>query len=293
MSTSAKQHPGWPDAVGFVRAVLAAALAQVQSHVDAVDAGSMEAERIHQLRVALRRLRTVLRECAGLAPGMRAEWDEPLAQAFAQLGTLRDADTLADVVRPLLQAAHAPLCDWQAPEAIETDAAAAVREPRFLQALAGIHALAQAPEAERLGCFAGLSPAGTRKYLARRLRRLHRQVLRDGRHFDRLPLLQQHRVRKRLKRLRYLADFAREFAPGMWPGKKGRRFAEALAPAQDALGLHNDIAVAAEHFHAEAGRDPRAWFAAGYLQACLATSARSSRRALRALARVPGFWAGR
>jgi hypothetical protein len=51
--------------------------------------------------------------------------------------------------------------------------------------------------------------------------------------------------------------------------------------------------VAAEHFHAEAGRDPRAWFAAGYLQACLATSARSSRRALRALARVPGFWAGR
>jgi hypothetical protein len=141
MSTSAKQHPGWPDAVGFVRAVLAAALAQVQSHVDAVDAGSMEAERIHQLRVALRRLRTVLRECAGLAPGMRAEWDEPLAQAFAQLGTLRDADTLADVVRPLLQAAHAPLCDWQAPEAIETDAAAAVREPRFLQALAGIPAL--------------------------------------------------------------------------------------------------------------------------------------------------------
>lgn len=293
MSTPAKQHPDRPDAAGFVRAALAAALAQVQSHLAVLEGGGSDAETIHQLRVALRRLRTVLRECAGLAPGMRAEWDEPLAQAFAQLGTLRDADTLADVVRPLLQAAHAPLCDWQAPQAVQADAAAAVREPPFLQALAEIQALAQAPQAEPSARFAHLSAAGTRKYLARRLARLHRQVLRDGRHFDRLPLAQQHRVRKRLKRLRYLADFAREFAPGMWPGKKGRRFAEALVPAQDALGLHNDMAVAAEHFRDEAGTDPRAWFAAGYLQARLATSARSSRRALRALARVPGFWAGR
>lgn len=295
MSTSAKpakQHRDRPDAAGFVRAALAAALAQVQSHLAVLEGGGSDAETIHQLRVALRRLRTVLRECAGLAPGMRAEWDEPLARAFAQLGTLRDADTLADVVRPLLQAAHAPLCEWQAPEAVQADAAAAaaVREPRFLQALAEIQALAQAPQGEPSARFAHLSASGTRKYLARRLARLHRQVLRDGLHFDRLPLSQQHRVRKRLKRLRYLADFAREFAPGLWPAGKGRRFAQALAPAQDALGLHNDMAVAAEHFHAEAARDPRAWFAAGYLQACLATSARSSRRALRALARVPGFW---
>ncbi|WP_338499675.1 CHAD domain-containing protein [Delftia tsuruhatensis] len=291
MSTPAKQHPDRPDAAGFVRAALAAALAQVQSHMDAVDAGSGEAERIHQLRVALRRLRTLLRECAGLAPGMRAEWDAPLALAFARLGTLRDAGTLADVVRPLLQDADAPLCEWTVPDAGHADAAAAVREPQFLQTLAEIHALAQAPAGKRQPGLVSLSAAGTRKYLARRLARLHRQVLRDGRHFDGLPLAQQHRVRKRLKRLRYLADFAREFAPGMWPGKKGRRFAEALVPAQDALGLHNDMAVAAALFRDQAGTDPRAWFAAGYLQARLATSARSSRRALRALARVPGFWA--
>ncbi|MBB1650612.1 MULTISPECIES: CHAD domain-containing protein [Delftia] len=293
MSTPAKQHPDRPDAAGFVRAALTAALAQAQSHLAVLEGGGSDAETIHQLRVALRRLRTVLRECAGLAPGMRAEWDEPLARAFAQLGTLRDAGTLADVVRPLLQDAHAPLCEWTVPAAGQADAAAAVREPQFLQTLAEIHALAQAPAGKRQPGLASLSAAGTRKYLVRRLQRLHRQVLRDGRHFDRLPLAQQHRVRKRLKRLRYLADFAQEFAPGMWPGKKGRRFAEALVPAQDALGLHNDMAVAAAHFHAEAGTDPRAWFAAGYLQARLATSARSSRRALRALARVPGFWAGR
>ncbi|MFH5256172.1 CHAD domain-containing protein, partial [Burkholderia semiarida] len=105
MSTPAKQRPCRPDAAGFVRAALAAAMAQVQSHLAVLESGGSDAETIHQLRVALRRLRTVLRECAGLAPGMRAEWDGPLAQAFAQLGTLRDADTLADVVPPLLQAA--------------------------------------------------------------------------------------------------------------------------------------------------------------------------------------------
>ena len=77
MSTPAKQHPDRPDAAGFVRAALAAALAQVQSHLAVLEGGGSDAETIHQLRVALRRLRTVLRECAGLAPGMRAEWDDP------------------------------------------------------------------------------------------------------------------------------------------------------------------------------------------------------------------------
>ncbi|WP_239009598.1 CHAD domain-containing protein [Delftia lacustris] len=292
MTTPARQFPDRPDAAGFVRAALAAALAQVQSHMDAVDAGSSEAERIHQLRVALRRLRTLLRECAGLAPGMRAEWDAPLALAFARLGTLRDAGTLADVVRPLLQDADAPLCEWTVPDAgqADADAAAAVREPQFLQTLAEIHALAQAPAGKRQPGLVSLSAAGTRKYLARRLARLHRQVLRDGRHFDRLPLAQQHRVRKRLKRLRYLADFAREFAPGMWPGKRVGASPRRWCPPRTRWACTTTWPWR-PRFRDEAGTDPRAWFAAGYLQARLATSARSSRRALRALARVPGFWA--
>src|SRR5258706_5974975 len=151
MSTPAKQHPDRPDAAGFVRAALTAALAQVQSHLAVLGGGGSDRETLHQLRVALRRLRTVLRECAGLAPGMRAEWDEPLAQAFAQLGTLRDADTLADVVRPLLQAAHAPLCDWQAPQAVQADVHAALREPPLPPALAQNQALAHAPQAEASG----------------------------------------------------------------------------------------------------------------------------------------------
>ncbi|CAB5689895.1 Uncharacterized conserved protein [Delftia tsuruhatensis] len=281
-----------PDAAGFVRAALASALAQVHTHAHAVAAGGGEAEPIHQLRVGLRRLRTVLRECAGLAPAIRGEWDAPLARAFACLGTLRDAATLADVAQPLLQAAGAPLCEWAPPEAPREEAAAAVREPGFVRALAEIQALALAPDGKGRGGFAALSASGTRRYLSRRLRRLHRQVLRDGCRFDGLPLEEQHRVRKRLKRLRYLSEFARECAPGLWPAGKGRRFAQALAPAQDALGLHNDIAVASDLFRDEAARDPRAWFAAGYLQAHLASSARAGRRALRALARVPAFWDG-
>lgn len=60
MSTPAKQHPDRPDAAGFVRAALAAALAQVQSHLAVLEGGGSDAETIHQLRVALRRLRMVV-----------------------------------------------------------------------------------------------------------------------------------------------------------------------------------------------------------------------------------------
>lgn len=277
-----------PDAAQFMREVLGSALEQVRANADAVAAGHGDAELIHQLRVGLRRLRSVLRDCAALVPGLHAEWLAPLAQAFARLGALRDDQVLGGVVAPLLRAADAPLVASPSAKARPGRAAEALQVPGFAEALAGLQALVHGGEG-----FADLPPARTRKLLAARLARLHRQVVRQGRRFDHLPVEEQHRVRKRLKRLRYLADFAREFAPGMWPGKKGRRFAEALVPAQDALGLHNDMAVAAALFRDEAGTDPRAWFAAGYLQARLATSARSSRRALRALARVPGFWAGR
>ncbi|WP_289240869.1 hypothetical protein [Delftia sp.] len=47
MSTPAKQHPDRPDAAGFVRAALAAALAQVQSHLAVLEPGGGQRCRDH------------------------------------------------------------------------------------------------------------------------------------------------------------------------------------------------------------------------------------------------------
>jgi hypothetical protein len=60
--------------------------------------------------------------------------------------------------------------------------------------------------------------------------------------------------------------------------------------AQDALGHHNDVAVAAAAFKLESREHPAAWFAAGYLQAHLAVTARAARKALLKTLEAKPFW---
>ena len=264
----------------LMRAVLQSALDQVLANVSDIAEGVTAAETIHQARVGLRRLRTVLRELAALSPTIVPEWDGVLATAFAKLGQRRDEDVVAAAVRPLLEAASAPTLSWRTRAC--ADPVQTVRDTSFQCTLVAILALAHAG-AER---FAPLSPAATRDWLTQRLNDLHHKIAQDGRHFERLELDKQHRVRKRLKRLRYLA----ELTTGLWPPDNVQRYLKCMAAAQDALGRHNDVAVAAAAFRADAQTQPASWFAAGYLEAHLAITARAARKALTQVSQADCFW---
>ena len=126
----------------------------------------------------------------------------------------------------------------------------------------------------------------TRDAVAQRLDTLHRQVRRDGKRFEALEEAAQHRVRKRLKRLRYLAEFV---AP-LFDTARAARYLARLEPAQDALGDFNDDAVALATLRAMAAREPRAWFAVGWLSALRPGQARDCRRALVRLGKARVFW---
>ncbi len=268
------------DGAALLRALLHSAIEQVLVNASEVAEGVTDTETVHQLRIGLRRLRTVLRELAALSPAIAPEWECELAQVFATLGQARDQDVVVAAVRPMLQAAGAPLLEWHAPPA--PDLANAVRGAGFQAALLAILALAHAGPKQ----FAPLTPPAARRLVAARLNELHGQVTRDGRNFDKLAPADQHRARKRLKRLRYLADMT---AP-LWPRATARSYLKHLTAAQDALGRHNDIAVAAGAFRADAALHPDAWFAAGLLQANLAISARRARKVLVKLAAAHKCW---
>lgn len=268
------------DGAALMRALLQSALEQVLANASELAAAAHDPEVLHQFRVGLRRLRVVLRELAPLAPTIQPEWEGALAATFAKAGERRDQDAAVVAVRPLLQAAAAPAIEWHAPTV--SDPGAAVRDADFQAALLEVQALAHAGD-ER---FARLSATLARKFVATRLRDLHRRVTRAGRRFERLPTKEQHRVRKQLKRLRYLA----EFTLALWPDRDPRRCRRRLALVQEALGLHNDVALAAAAFRADAVERPEAWFAAGYLQAHLAVTARAARRALASLGRGSVWW---
>jgi inorganic triphosphatase YgiF len=221
------------------------------------------AAHLHQLRVALRRLRTALSLFGDWAPepAMAMALESRLQAVFAQLGAARDADVLTDVWLPRLQAAGAPA--WSTPGAeAAADVPGLVRAPE-------VSALLLATLAFSLTLAQYESPAETDAPPPRRtaaqavLRRAWRRAWADARQFAHAPVPQQHRARKRLKRLRY----ALEFVAPLLPAHPLKRWHRVLAKALAALGDHNDLQTARDYFASQVAQDAQAWFAVGWLSA--------------------------
>jgi triphosphatase len=125
------------------------------------------------------------------------------------------------------------------------------------------------------------SPEVPLAQLARsRLRRWQRRIVAGCRAFDELDAAALHALRKRVKRQRYAVEF---LAP-LLPKRRADRQLKALAAAQQALGVLNDVLVAREHYQARVAQDPAAWFAVGWLSAQLDAVRAAARARLARLA---------
>jgi len=282
-------HGDAPDGAAVQRAVVAACLAQILPNASEVAEGGEDAEVVHQLRIGIRRLRVALRDLAALAPGFDPAWEAPLVEAFRALGAQRDRDLVLAEARAELQAAGAPAIDLPPPAEAPPRAADVVRAPALQATLVALVGFAASPAAADADGQPVQDAEAALAHLQQRLRRLRRQVLRDGARFESLDDEARHRVRKRLKRLRYLAEFA---AP-LFGARRTGRFLDALRPAQDALGVYNDAVVARDLFAEAVPHDARAWYALGWLDARRGVLARRAHRALERIADAPAFWKGR
>lgn len=269
------------DGHALLAAVVGACLEQVVACASEVAGGSGDAEDIHQLRVGIRRLRTALRELAGLADGIDPAWEAGLTAAFRALGRHRDHGYLAGTVQPRIEGAGGPVIDAGALDRDIPDPGAVVRAPAFQDSVLALLAFAC-----RDAGTAGPDHEQTHKRVCNALAKLHGQVLKDGSRFASLDEVGQHRVRKRLKRLRYLAEFA---AP-LFRSRKTRAFAESLKPLQDALGLYHDELMALHAYRALARDNPGAWFAVGWLSARREPLAVACQEAVREFSRTGPFW---
>ena len=277
-------------------AMLANPLSQVLANASQMADNGGQAEHLHQLRVGLRRLRSVLHVFGALpAPPADLALGPRLAALFGQLGAARDQDAMAEWLWPALQAAGAPPFDRLArPAAVEKanadDRADAADAPDLVTLL-------RAPDTQQLwlamlGACQPVAPPddppppSLHALLRKPLRQRYRQVQQDAARFDVLDDAARHRLRRRIKRLRY----ATELSAALWPAKPLQRLLGGLARAQAPLGEFNDTVVALAHCQALAAQDGAAWFAVGWLSARRQALAPVCSQALARLARQPGCW---
>ena len=208
-------------------------------------------EGLHQIRVALRRLRSALALFkSAITPDARGRWSAELRWLLGPLGPARDLDVFAtETLIPVREmrpddpglATLAELvadARWKAHE----DVRATLASERYGDLALGL--------ACWVACRGWRQGADIDVLLAQRqpvhafavamLSKRHRQVRKRGRHFAELDPFARHELRILLKKLRY----STEFFASLFPGREVDRYRAAAARMQDVLGHLNDVTVA-------------------------------------------------
>ncbi len=291
-------EPKWPP----VRALQAFVLTGLD-HFLANNEGAMvrdDPEFIHQLRVALRRLRSVLRMFK-----VGGDFNVELKWLAGALSDARDWDVFAAEVWPPLSAAfiaaggdRAALDEVAERERIagqraRESARIALASPRTallllsLMQLAtdadpiGLHRVAQVEGAEAL--FEPLP-----EFASRQIRRRHKRLLRQAHGLAVMAAEARHEVRIEAKKLRYAVDF---FA-GLYRRDRTEPYLAALASIQEVMGEANDAATALRLLGQLEPAEPLRLFAQGWFAAQARAHADEVDRHFDQLASVRRFWRG-
>ena len=219
-------------------------LAQMGANADGVAAGT-DPEFLHQMRIGVRRLRSLFRMARDMAPaGSLAPLDRELRWLASSLGPARDWDVFVDETLPPIGRQFRGRRELAAVRARASRsrklhlavAQSAVTSSRFQRLLLALGSF-----------FAGLSEqtapgsqvtasAFASALLERRARKLNKSAKR----LAAATPVQRHAVRIAAKKLRYAAEF---FVP-LFPGRRAHGYIRQLSRVQTALGLLNDLATA-------------------------------------------------
>ena len=212
--------------------------------------GSDDAEYLHQMRVALRRLRVVLRMAEKvLADEQLAGFKKDISFLGIALGHVREWDVfIAQTVEPMCKrmAGHAGLQDLRAvclrQRATSNEALRGETQSRELQRLLLRIAIWMNGAYWQQSAWQQLEENVQRAqdFAIRRLTKLAKRFALAGQHLSTADAARLHALRILAKKLRYSAEFF-----SVWYDKqKARSYLDSLSEVQDVLGQINDIAVA-------------------------------------------------
>ena len=230
------------------KAVMQAGLTHLQANAHGMLAGG-DLEFLHQMRVALRRLRSAFSVFEPVMPGAAAPMLGEIKWLASSLGPARDWDVfLTETLPPIKKefGSHGELKAFsercgELRRKAGAKARRAVRSARYqrlMLSLAGwleswsgpieLEPKQRASLGEPIGAFA-----------SRVLGQRYNRVRARGRKFDKLSSRELHRLRIAVKKFRYATDF---FA-GLYEGGLARAALHRLSDLQDILGAINDAAA--------------------------------------------------
>jgi inorganic triphosphatase YgiF len=207
-------------------------------------------EAVHDMRVAIRRLRAAVRTFgSGMSTALRSYLEVELPWLGQLLGAVRDFDVQLDHVAryaaaalPSHRAALTSFRDYMQAERARCREAmlAGLDSQRYFRLLRRMEQLAfgRPPVRPR-----NAAARETIAHVGRRaLKKTFRRLLERGDRIHTAPTPEDlHQLRIRAKRLRYTLEFLRDIT-----GKPGARFIKRLVKLQDLLGAYHDAVVAAE-----------------------------------------------
>ena len=234
------------------KAVMQAGLAHLQANAHGMLAGG-DLEYLHQMRVALRRLRSAFSVFEPVMPGAAvAPMVAELKWLASSLGPARDWDVFLTETLPPIEkefGSHGELKAFrerygELRRRAGAKARRAVRSARYqrlMLSLAGwLESWSGRIEPEPGHRAALGEPIGA--FASKVLEQRYDRVRKRGRRFDRLSSRGLHRLRIAVKKFRYATDF---FA-GIYEGGLVRAALHRLSGLQDILGAINDAATMAD-----------------------------------------------
>jgi triphosphatase len=275
-------------------------LDQILRNEAAIFAG--RADGIHQMRVAVRRLRAVLSGFRKILPPAQRHWARDELRWLANaLGEARNVDVFESA---LIRPAREALPDVAALRVLSAAARRrrraayaatrqAIRSPRYTALLLGLMRWFDS-RGWREGATAPVLEQPVGDVVPLLLDKLRRAAKRRGKGFARQSAEEQHKLRIVLKKLRYTS----ELLSGLYDAGAVEKFTAGLKRLQDDLGDANDVRGAQDivaelargpdgAIIARAGRIVLAWH-----QRRLLARRRQTRQHLRQMFAVEPFWRG-
>jgi inorganic triphosphatase YgiF len=228
-----------------LRRVGRACLDHLLRNEDAALAGDPEG--IHQMRVAVRRLRAVLSAFAPVLPREQRRWASSELRWLAEaLGEARNLDVFAaDLLRPARAALPAASeldrlarTTARRRKQAQQDVVAAIASTRYTEAVLALLRWLDGGDWHLAGALVLREPVEA--LAPALLDRCRAQAKKHAKHFARKSPIKRHRLRIALKKLRYAAElFAALYDPAA-----AKHFIHRLKKLQDDLGEANDLRVA-------------------------------------------------